>query len=492
MKLDINPADFNVLVVDDEESIREFLTEVIGEWGFQVENASDGQFALEKIQKGNIPHVIMTDINMPRLSGISLARRAKEIDDEIEVIIMTANASLDSAVEAIRIGVHDYLMKPFENLDDVKNVLTHVCERVYLKLYNEFLLDELKNKNVEIEKLSEMGDKLASVFDLGKTIEIGCEYISQVIEDEPVLFMQYIPKEKALLGTTRFPLNLLGETQPKYLLPDESLKSVESVNNLLMNMTELDAFQEFLKMTEKLDKEAHFSVKKKWKAFPFITRSLPRGIFLTKLDEAQETEMQSIVLRYKSSLEKYFENALLHKKVVDISIKDGLTDLFNVRHFKEQLEVQVALSIRHKTPLSFMFFDIDHFKKYNDTHGHPAGDLILKSFSKIMKERFRATDIVARYGGEEFVVLMPQTDIAHALEKAEFFRALIEKTSFPNEETQPLGKLTVSIGVSSLPKHASNSQDLIQVADDALYRAKKTARNMVSEAEAPESFAQLF
>jgi len=179
-----------------------------------------------------------------------------------------------------------------------------------------------------------------------------------------------------------------------------------------------------------------------------------------------------------------YEAASRYASLRETSIRDGLTGLFNVRFFKECFEKELKARETTRTPTSFLFFDVDHFKKYNDTHGHPAGDRVLKQIASLMRASFDTTDIVARYGGEEFVVLLKETSHEEGMRKAERFREAVEKAVFENEHTQPLGRLTVSIGVSSFPEHGEDMATIIKAADDALYQAKKTSRNLVISANA--------
>lgn len=229
-----------------------------------------------------------------------------------------------------------------------------------------------------------------------------------------------------------------------------------------------------------------------WKVFPFVTRSIPRGVFVIKVDDWDDEIQRGLAERYLQTLEKYFENALLHKKVFEMSVKDGLTGLYNVRAFRERLELELKSAERIQHPVSLMFFDVDHFKKYNDTHGHPAGDVILKKIAMLLMQNFRNTDFITRYGGEEFCVILTHTDLQSAMKKAESFRKVVEEYPFPKKESQPLGKISVSIGVSEYPSHASTSEMLIKLADDALYRAKKESRNTVKSAEKEASYVPLF
>ena len=134
---------------------------------------------------------------------------------------------------------------------------------------------------------------------------------------------------------------------------------------------------------------------------------------------------------------------------------------------------------RHKRWLSLAFADVDHFKKYNDAQGHLAGDSLLSELGRLLTSYGRKSTIIARYGGEEFVLVVPETDHHGALTYAENVRKLVENHPFPGRETQPDGKITLSIGVATFPEHGTDANALIKHADDALYRAKNSGRNSV-------------
>ena len=170
-----------------------------------------------------------------------------------------------------------------------------------------------------------------------------------------------------------------------------------------------------------------------------------------------------------------------------LSITDGLTSLYNHRHFQDELARAFEESARYVRPLSLAMADIDFFKKVNDSYGHAVGDEVLKAVARVFKESSRSTDLVARYGGEEFAVMMPETDLDSARAFAEKLRALVEGTPVQTQ-SGPL-RVTVSIGVATVPHpniHAAKEQ--IVAADNALYRAKHAGRNQV-KAEEPMTAA---
>jgi diguanylate cyclase (GGDEF)-like protein len=174
------------------------------------------------------------------------------------------------------------------------------------------------------------------------------------------------------------------------------------------------------------------------------------------------------------------------KAIQDTANIDGLTGVFNKRHFQERISSEIRRAERDGNGLSLLLLDIDHFKNYNDTNGHVAGDEVLKKMGQILKTSVREDDVVARYGGEEFVVLYPGASKALAYRLAQGLRRAVESQHFPGGERQPLGAVTISGGVATFPLDAPSEVELIRAADQALYQAKKAGRNRIIGAGASD------
>ena len=176
--------------------------------------------------------------------------------------------------------------------------------------------------------------------------------------------------------------------------------------------------------------------------------------------------------QYQDTLRSVLEES------VDLSTKDSLTGLFNRRYFDIHIK-QMSDKIRNSDrTMSIMVLDVDHFKKVNDTYGHPAGDAVLKRLSHTLKSSFRVTDLIARYGGEEFVVLLGDVDIKQGKMIARKIRDTIKNTNFTIPEHKKPLKKTISIGVAEF-NHKESLKNFIMRADKALYKAKKSGRNAV-------------
>ena len=167
----------------------------------------------------------------------------------------------------------------------------------------------------------------------------------------------------------------------------------------------------------------------------------------------------------------------LLQKTRELSVTDGLTGLYNQSYFFLQLKLQLEKSKRYHSTFSLIMFDLDHFKNYNDSNGHVKGSEALHRVGELMKKVFRSTDILAKYGGDEFVIILPNSDKVGAFLAADRLREIVDTETFEGEEHQPLGGLTLSLGVASYPDHGQSVEEILNRADKALYAAKKTGRN---------------
>lgn len=202
--------------------------------------------------------------------------------------------------------------------------------------------------------------------------------------------------------------------------------------------------------------------------------AVQRDISARKRYEIQIEEQARLLAEANQQLAE--ANARLNAR----SLTDSLTGIANHRAFHQKLGEEVARANRYHTPLSLLLLDVDRFKAYNDSFGHPAGDEALQKIARVLQHHGRSSDMVARHGGEEFAVLLPQTDRAGARKLAEELRVGVEN------DVWPLRAITVSIGVATLDEFfvdsgfVTTAADLIQCADEALYRSKHEGRNRVS------------
>lgn len=212
---------------------------------------------------------------------------------------------------------------------------------------------------------------------------------------------------------------------------------------------------------------------------PIISENEVIGIFAvtSKEPDALSSFHGQFLERLADQAAMAITNAKLHKEVGRLAMTDGLTGLFNHKHFQEMLLMEFQRTERMPQTLSLMLIDIDHFKKINDSYGHPAGDMVLASLAAILRKTLRGIDILARYGGEEFAAVLINTGAGGAKKMAERLREYVMNNPFFIEENKLT--ITLSIGIAIYPNDAGTKDELIGKADQALYYAKNNGRNQV-------------
>jgi diguanylate cyclase (GGDEF)-like protein len=171
-------------------------------------------------------------------------------------------------------------------------------------------------------------------------------------------------------------------------------------------------------------------------------------------------------------------NIRLRETLANQSIRDSLTGLYNRRYMEEAIQNEIMRAARKRTKITIVMMDIDHFKIFNDTYGHKAGDALLVQLANLLKSSLRGSDIVCRYGGEEFIVILPETTVENTYERAEQLREDIKRMKV-SYQSKALPPVTISMGIASYPDCSSDVDELFNLADTALYRAKSEGRDRV-------------
>jgi diguanylate cyclase (GGDEF)-like protein len=210
---------------------------------------------------------------------------------------------------------------------------------------------------------------------------------------------------------------------------------------------------------------------------PMVLMEISRSNFHIMIKE--EPSFAQNILRLLSVRLREASEAI--ENVTVEKIQDPLTSLYNRRYMEIMFGHELQRARRAEYPVSIIMMDIDHFKNLNDTYGHPAGDEVLRSLAKLIKQQVRSTDIACRYGGEEILIILPETALEVAAERAEVLRAAFSETAI--EYGGQVMQSSISLGVAVFPLHGENSKQLIQGADLALYAAKNDGRNRVNLAK---------
>jgi len=235
---------------------------------------------------------------------------------------------------------------------------------------------------------------------------------------------------------------------------------------------------------------AHLGQNRPWRSMcvPMMAHGEALGLLYLDISESKQVEQPAPHLsQSEQRLAKIFTEqtalALANLKMREIlriqSVRDPLTGLYNRRYMEESLDRELRRMKRKNSELGVLMMDVDHFKHFNDTFGHEAGDSVLRSLGKLLRSQFRAEDIVCRYGGEEFVVILPETSPELTQERAERLREAV-KRDLVQLRGQSLGSVSLSIGVSAFPANGATVEALVTAADVALYRAKEEGRDRVA------------
>lgn len=445
----------NILIVEDNRVAAQFLVKTLARMGHSSQCAENGAIAWEMFQE-NPFEVIISDWEMPEMDGLELCRLVREHADTYYTyfILLTAKNQIQDKVLGLQAGADDFLVKPLDSGELMARL--EVGSRI-ITIHTQ-LANIVSSLHAAQQRFSElfMGLPIAGV-----TIdEQGC------IQEWNRAFESLVGLEGRMIHEQ----SLIETIAP----PDMHDELEREVGELLQGKRISDYEWRFLAK----DSLERYLL---WNAIP-LTRNngTITGAIHTLIDISQMKNAEKQARQYSEELERQQKelrrmNELLHQQ----ALTDGLTGLYNHRAFQEKLNHEFLRAQRRFAPLSIIMADVDYFKKYNDSFGHPAGDEVLKLVASLLRETARATDCVARYGGEEFVMVLMDTDGEGAYQVAERVRKAVE--------THPWGMrpITLSLGISALRPDTKSATDLLGEADFALYRSKQEGRNRATLHQSP-------
>jgi diguanylate cyclase (GGDEF)-like protein len=204
--------------------------------------------------------------------------------------------------------------------------------------------------------------------------------------------------------------------------------------------------------------------------------------------EPEAVRLQQLAVTVGEAIKLSLSNLRLREKLREQAVQDPLTGLFNRRHLEDSLVRELHRAQRSQYPLCLAMLDLDRFKQFNDSFGHHAGDALLCALAQLLRQHLRDSDIVCRYGGEEFVIVLPNSPLVNTLERLEHIRGLVKEMQTRYGQ-QLLGPVTISAGVAEAQDHGFEAREILRVADEALFRAKRAGRDRVVVAEVRESLA---
>ena len=449
-----------VLVVDDiEANVKLLRARLMAEY-FEVLTASNGPEALEICRRGQCD-IILLDVMMPGMDGYEVCRELKSSRHtaHLPVIMVTALDQPSDKLKGLEAGADDFLTKPIDNLA----LQTRVKSLARLKMATDELhLRVSTGRELGLEEISETPVELPS--------EKGGRVL--LVDDQA---SSYEPMVSAL-GQFHDVSVVINPQEALFRVADENYDLVI----ISLSMEDFDALR-LCSQLRSLDR----------------TRLVPLLLVANEGDEAalirgvdfgvndyinRPVEENELVARSKTQIRRKRLNDQLRESVqttMEMAVKDGLTGLNNRRYFDSHVENLINKAIVSEKPLSLVVVDIDFFKNVNDTHGHQAGDDILRTFAERLNKNVRSEDLACRYGGEEFVIAMPETDIALAYVVADRMRREVAAHPFLIDGGKQQISITFSAGVASLQGKGDTIETMMKRADEALYQAKRTGRNQV-------------
>jgi two-component system, cell cycle response regulator len=440
-----------ILVVEDELFFRHLYTELLSEDGYRVEAVESGEQALQRLRQGGVD-IVLADLVLPGISGLEVLRFCRNLDLPPEVVLVTGHASMESAIQALKHGARDYLIKPF-NPEELRHLLRICLEQRRLLNENSLLQSQIR--------LYQKGQNLASQLEierlLPQTISVllqelgggrGFAYLAEQGRSHQLFGLTDLD-ESAALATIEVIQGKVPPTSAIQLLQQKDLPDLPLASAHQVYLLPL--------LCQKQLKGAVVLINPEGALFSSIPKE--NLLFLT-----EQTGLG-------------FENAFRFQGARELIYTDDLTGLYNHRYLKLILDQEILRAERYALQFAIVFIDLDHFKGINDTYGHLAGSKALREVAMLLRKSVREVDLLFRYGGDEFTALLVETDKNGAAVVSERFRRAIERHSFLAEDGI-CARLTATIGYATFPECAVDQKGVMDLADRAMYDGK-TVRNVV-------------
>jgi len=448
-----------VLVVDDVPANVKLLEARLSAEYFDVVTAMSGREALAICERAECDLVLL-DVMMPDMDGFEVCRRLKSgpATHHIPVVMVTALDQPSDKVRGLDAGADDFLTKPIPELA----LIARVRSLARLKM----VTDELRMRVLTSHEIGIEAPERDAVADTGRGGRV------LIVDDRPASY----ERVAAMLGHEQ---TVEVETDPNQAL----FHAAEGDFDLLivsLGLENYDALR-LCSQIRSLDRTRNLPILAI--AEPDNNARMLRGLEIGVNDFLiRPIDKNELLARARSQVRKHRYTERLRDNVqmsIEMAITDALTGLFNRRYMESHLGTLIEQAASRGKPLAALVIDIDYFKAINDSHGHDAGDDVLRDFALRIKRSIRGIDLACRYGGEEFVIVMPETDMAVAAMVAERLRRRIAAEPFAIAQGTRHIPVTISIGLAGLRGKNDTAAHLLKRADQALYRAKRDGRNRV-------------
>lgn len=427
----------SVLYVEDENDVREFTSKLLTSLLRKVYVAQDGQEGLKIFEENKDDiDLIISDINMPKMDGLSMCEAIKKINHEIPLVITSAHNDTNFLRRSIEIGVTTYAMKPidlYQLMESIIKAMEPIILKKKLIELNLSLESKIEQEINKIKSILDAQDNIIIVTNKEEITNVNKKFLDFFGVDN---FDEFIKSRK----------NIFDFFQEEFgFITKEQITKQESWIKYIKDLHEIDRI---VKIKSALEEEKIFAINVDY----YENKD---DYYVFSLTDITKLKEKSNLLEYQAS-------------------HDKLTGLFNRNRFDEIYTKEIKRTKRYNNELSIIIFDIDDFKMVNDTYGHQIGDEVLKEIAKITLNGVREQDINVRWGGEEFLILLPQTNLTGAVTVASKIKSAIKKHIFTDKSL----KITASFGVSQLLEE-DDEISLISRSDKLLYEAKKTGKDKV-------------
>ena len=438
----------SILIVDDEVFFRRLFTEILAEGGlYHIEAVGSGKEAMDYLARKQVD-VILADMVMPEICGLELIRRTRSFDPTPDIILATGNATVESAIQALKSGARDYLIKPC-NPEQLRHTIKSCLEQRRLIAENTLLQSQIR--------LYQKGQHLAGQLDISTLFQ---EALTSLLQE-------------------------LGEGRGLAFLANQADISHVSAQGFTEDEARMLAGR-FLNITRSMEQSGtlHLSddpevseggqdLRACW-IFPMNTGNDLHGALILcnrSGSELVDSLPQENLTFLAEQIAFSFRNACQYQGARELIYTDDLTGLYNHRYLHIAIEQEIHRSERYGLEFSLAFIDLDLFKNINDTHGHLVGSGVLRQVGALLRDCVRDADMLFRYGGDEFTALLVETDTRGAMIVAERIRQAIENFDFLTGHGHT-GRLTATVGHATYPIHATAKNELIDLADKAMYLGK--------------------
>jgi two-component system, cell cycle response regulator len=448
-----------VLVVDDVQSNLKLLQTRLTFEYFEVLTATNGPDAIALCEKGGCD-IVLLDVKMPGMDGFEVCRRLRTTPEtaHLPIVLLTALDRPADRVRGLDSGADDFLTKPVDEIA----LIARVRSLVRLK----FSIDELRSRAAHSAEPGMMG--------LAKALELDHSARGRLL-----LVDEQRKSSERIVGALKPHHDVIAIHEPAEAL---ALAHEAKIDLMIVSLG-FGAFDGLRLCSQARSHERTRNLLILLIADPEDRPKVLRGLELGVNDYVtRPVDRNELLARVRTNIRQKLYADRLRQSVqqsIEMALYDALTGLNNRRSLERRLPAMIQAARLRGAALTMMIFDIDHFKRVNDTYGHDVGDLVLKGFAAQLREIFRAGDLLCRLGGEEFVVVAPGVDAAQAAQIAERARRTTESREFAIDDKAGAVSITVSIGLAEC-RVEWDSAELYRRADRALYLSKSAGRNRVT------------